>query len=114
MSTRVETTPAANIHLSPGQLKRLRELLIEEHTIQQARAGELQDPEDLEPDLAEVLLARCQESLEEIETALRLIDDGTYGMCAGCGGAIPFERLEAVPATRSCVACQSLSARALR
>ncbi len=106
MSTRLEATPVAT-HLSPEQLSRLHRLLLDEHVAQQTRAVELQDPPDLEPDLAEVLLVRCQEALEEIEEALRLFDQGSYGLCVSCGGAIRYERLEAVPAARHCVSCQT-------
>lgn len=106
MSTRLRAAPALATHLSAAQLARLRRLLLEERVIQQSRAVELQDPPDLEPDLAELLLGRCREALDEIEDALRLIDQGAYGLCSVCGTAIPYERLEAVPATRRCVACQ--------
>jgi RNA polymerase-binding transcription factor DksA len=114
MSTPVDTAPTVATHLSPEQLARLRRLLVDEHVIQQSRAVELQDPPDLEPDLAEVLLARCQEALEEIDEALRLLGTGAYGLCSACGSAIPYERLEAVPATRHCVSCQSGRDRILR
>ena len=107
MSTRLQAAPAGVTHVSPAQLASLRCLLVEEHAIQQARAVELQDPADLEPDLAELLLVRCREALEEIEEALRLIDQGGYGWCSVCGTAVPYERLEAVPATRRCVPCQT-------
>ena len=103
--------PTAVTHLSSEQLTSLRRLLTEERAIQKARAVELQDPPDLEPDLAEVLLVRCHETLDEIEAALRLIDRGAYGLCSGCGAPIPYERLEAVPAARHCVPCQSGRAR---
>jgi RNA polymerase-binding transcription factor DksA len=107
MSTRLEAAPAVVTHVSPVQLARLHGLLVEEHAIQQARAVELQASPDLEPDLAELLLVRCREALEEIEEALRLIDKGGYGRCSVCGTAVPYERLEAVPATRRCVSCQA-------
>jgi RNA polymerase-binding transcription factor DksA len=113
MSTRVQAAPVAS-RLSPTQVERLRRLLAEEQAAQQARAVELQDPVDLEPDLAEVLLARCQETLDEIETALALISQGLYGACSQCRAAIPYERLEAVPATQRCVSCQASFDRALR
>jgi hypothetical protein len=45
--------------------------------------------------------------VEEIEEAMRLIDEGGYGLCSACGVAVPYERLEAVPATRRCVCCQA-------
>ena len=106
MSTRLQAAPALATHLSAAQLARLRCLLVEEQVIQQTRAVELQDPADLEPDLAELLLVRCREALDEIADALRLIDHGAYGLCSDCGTAIPYERMEAVPATRRCVSCQ--------
>lgn len=42
----------------------------------------------------------------DIITALRKIDDGTYGKCESCGQEIPIERLEAVPAATLCVSCK--------
>jgi hypothetical protein len=48
---------------------------------------------------------QAQEALEEVEGALRRLDDGTYGRCEGCGELIAPERLEALPATRRCVKC---------
>lgn len=107
MSTQLEASPVAAPHLSAEELARLHRLLLDEHVAQQTRAVELQDPPDLEPDLAEVLLSRCRDALEEIEAALKLFDEGTYGRCVSCDSAIRYERLEAVPAARHCVACQS-------
>ena len=43
--------------------------------------------------------------LGDIRNALRRIDEGRYGTCAGCGQAIAAERLAAMPATPRCVAC---------
>lgn len=43
--------------------------------------------------------------LAEVDAALARIDDGSYGRCERCGQAIAAERLEAVPATRTCVTC---------
>jgi RNA polymerase-binding transcription factor DksA len=107
MSTWLDSAPAVASHLSHEQLKRLRRLLIEGYVLQQARAVELQDPPDLEPDLADVLLARCWEALEEIEEALALLGRGAYGSCSTCSTPIPYERLEAVPWAQRCVPCQA-------
>jgi RNA polymerase-binding transcription factor len=41
--------------------------------------------------------------LEEIEGALRRLDEGTYGTCDACGRPIPEERLEAVPWAKLCI-----------
>jgi hypothetical protein len=114
MSTRLQADPSARTHLTRSQSARLRRLLLEEHVVQQARLVELEDPTDLDPDLAPVLLVRCQETLEEIEEALDLIEQGAYGTCSGCRAAIPYERLEALPGARRCVSCQAGHDRALR
>ncbi|MBE3520310.1 MAG: TraR/DksA C4-type zinc finger protein [Firmicutes bacterium] len=42
----------------------------------------------------------------KIERALRRIDEGTYGICEGCGREIPEERLRAVPTATLCIECQ--------
>jgi RNA polymerase-binding protein DksA len=49
------------------------------------------------------ILDRIQGELDDVERALRRLDDGTYGSCQACGGEIGDERLEAVPATRFCI-----------
>lgn len=41
----------------------------------------------------------------EIGAALRRIDDGSYGQCAGCGAAIAPARLDALPTATLCIAC---------
>jgi DnaK suppressor protein len=44
--------------------------------------------------------------LEKIDLALQRLDDGTYDVCARCGGKIPVERLLAKPSASLCVTCQ--------
>jgi DnaK suppressor protein len=46
-------------------------------------------------------------SLREVRRALAKLDEGTYGTCDDCGGAIAAERLEARPATARCVSCRA-------
>ena len=41
--------------------------------------------------------------LSEIETALKRVDEGTYGTCAKCGREIPPERLEAYSWASLCI-----------
>ena len=43
--------------------------------------------------------------LEQIVAALRRLEDGTYGVCNGCGATIPIERLMVFPETLACAAC---------
>jgi RNA polymerase-binding transcription factor DksA len=58
-------------------------------------------------DFALSLLSSEQNSLYEIDEALKRIEDGTYGICEISGKAIPRERLEALPFTRYTVECQA-------
>ncbi len=44
--------------------------------------------------------------LEQIEAALKRIEDGTYGICQNCGQSIAPERLEARPWAALCIDCQ--------
>ncbi len=44
--------------------------------------------------------------LQMVETALGRMDDGTFGQCVACGEKISPKRLQAVPWTQLCVACQ--------
>ncbi|MEM7286000.1 MAG: TraR/DksA C4-type zinc finger protein [Actinomycetota bacterium] len=44
-----------------------------------------------------------QAQLAMVDTALARIEDGTYGACATCGTAISSDRLEAVPASVTCI-----------
>ena len=44
--------------------------------------------------------------LQMVETALQRIREGEFGECVGCGNEINAKRLEAVPWTRYCIACQ--------
>jgi len=54
------------------------------------------------------LIDAAYQQLEETEAALARLDAGTYGRCVHCREAIAPERLEALPATRYCVACQAV------
>src|SRR5690606_18792035 len=69
-----------------------------------------------EPDGATVALERSQidalarsarAELEEVHAAYERIDAGTYGVCEGCGQAIPLARLRVRPTARTCVTCAS-------
>jgi DnaK suppressor protein len=44
--------------------------------------------------------------LQMVETALQRIREGVFGECVHCGNEINAKRLEAVPWTRYCIACQ--------
>jgi RNA polymerase-binding transcription factor DksA len=56
---------------------------------------------------AEALANKLKETLDEVESALGKLDDGTYGTCESCGDPIAEARLEAMPIARRCMSCAS-------
>jgi DnaK suppressor protein len=44
--------------------------------------------------------------LKMVELALERIQDGSFGTCVACDGAIGLKRLQAVPSTSHCIVCQ--------
>ena len=49
---------------------------------------------------------RDVQELNDIDAALRRMDDGTYGTCDECGQDIGYPRLNAQPTARRCIADQ--------
>jgi DnaK suppressor protein len=58
-------------------------------------------------DFALSLLSQEQDSLYEIDEALKRVENGTYGVCEMSNKPIPHARLEALPFTRYTVECQA-------
>ena len=46
--------------------------------------------------------------LEQVLAARHRLHGGTYGLCVDCGEPIPAQRLESLPATPYCTACQAV------
>ena len=103
-------------HLSQAALGRLRHLLVveaaaqgdqlvEHRTMVTKLCGATDVDSQLERELAEAGAARAADAIEDIEHALQRLDARTYGSCESCEAPIPFERLEAIPSARFCVAC---------
>lgn len=65
-------------------------------------ASDLSD-QDREAAAIEVVHAQQQ----EVEAALRRIEEGSYGRCVDCGQQLPEERLDARPEAARCVNCQA-------
>ncbi len=54
-----------------------------------------------------LLISRQTDFLRSLESALRRVEQGTYGRCSSCGNLIEKERLEMVPHTKLCVPCKN-------
>ncbi|PKO21189.1 MAG: hypothetical protein CVU38_16100 [Chloroflexi bacterium HGW-Chloroflexi-1] len=85
-----------------GALERLREALKVEVDV---------DAEEGDPDLVEreknvALVNQLERKREAIQTALRAIEKGKYGICERCDQEINPERLEVRPDATLCVRCQ--------
>jgi RNA polymerase-binding protein DksA len=77
------------------------------------------DPEEGDPEVYEreknlTLIAALEGEMLSIESALRAIKRGTYGICERCGEPIPPDRLEVRPEATLCVKCQADVERLLR
>jgi DnaK suppressor protein len=51
------------------------------------------------------LLQQARAHLDDLDQALKRLEQGGYGRCEGCGEPIPAERLEVRPAATTCVRC---------
>lgn len=62
-----------------------------------AEVSEFQDKLSMEKNL--------EQSITEVQTALKHVDEGTYGICQNCGKPIEAKRLELVPSATTCIEC---------
>lgn len=53
------------------------------------------------------VLESFDRTVQQIDAALERLHSGRYGICAGCGEAIPIARLRALPFATQCVPCQA-------
>lgn len=67
--------------------------------------------DNFDRELALSLASSRQDSIYEIEDAIRRIDEGEYGTCQSCGKPVERPRLKALPFAKKCVACQSAAER---
>jgi DnaK suppressor protein len=70
------------------------------------------DPTDrasLETDRNFMLRIRDREHklIKKIKKALNRIENGTFGVCDGCGEQISIKRLKARPVTTQCIECKT-------
>jgi RNA polymerase-binding protein DksA len=74
---------------------------------EQARDTEDDAFSNLIVDLNHAEIRREMEELRKIDSALRRVTAGTYGICEDCDQKIDARRLEAQPTTSRCIYCQT-------
>jgi DnaK suppressor protein len=62
---------------------------------------------NFDQDLTLSLLGSEKDAIEQIDGALKRIEEGRFGQCEECGVKIPKPRLEAIPYAALCVKCAS-------
>ena len=67
--------------------------------------------ESLELERRLALEKQIRDQLAEVEHALHKFDEGTFGLCEGCGQPIDPARLEALPKAKLCVKCKAAQAK---
>lgn len=99
-----------------AQLEEMKESIITdvEQTLSEmtTQNGNIPDPNDratIESDRNFELRIRDRERklMNKVEEALGRIDDGSYGVCDGCGEDIADKRLEARPVAKFCIDCKT-------
>ncbi|MCU1533585.1 MAG: regulatory protein DksA/TraR family [Glaciihabitans sp.] len=76
---------------------------------QDAPTDDEHDPEGptiaFERSQSQAMSRQSAQHLADIEAALLRLDDGTYGICTRCSGAIGIGRLQARPQAPLCITC---------
>jgi DnaK suppressor protein len=124
MSQKPIKMPQAELEHFEALLKEKRVQLVEEintteqHNLfqnQKDQGGELSGytthPADAASDYESLvtnldLADRTSKYLNHIESALKRIEAGTFGVCKVCGKLIPRARLDVVPTATKCVGCK--------
>lgn len=70
-----------------------------------ATAGVLRNGAQTRGGLAVALETRIFDRHEMIDSALRRLQEGTYGLCVSCHNPIPYGRLLVMPEATHCVSC---------
>lgn len=98
--------------LTAGEVAILRSMLEEQRTFRIEQLAQLTQTGPgigVDSAVAEVLAslaAGARSALSDVEAALCRMDEGRFGRCTRCAGAIERERLEILPQLAQCLSCQ--------
>ena len=109
-----------------ARLEGLRSSFADEHLSDESEGESISELSSIDQHQADVgsetferekdisILEQVEAELDDVEHALRRLDEGSYGICEACGKPIPEERLQALPATRFCLEHQAEAERRVR
>jgi DnaK suppressor protein len=98
--------------LSKDQLAVLRRMLEQQREFRVDQLAQLNRPDphaplgSTDPDILRSLVAGARAALSDVRSALWRMDEGRYGRCVGCDALIGVQRLEVLPQTARCMACE--------
>jgi DnaK suppressor protein len=93
------------LHEVQGKMRKARTDSTKEHEVlDQAEISEV----DIQEEIEFALIQMKTETLNQIDAALRRIEDGTYGECFECGDEIAAARLRALPFAVRCRDCEEV------
>lgn len=120
----------AKLALDPELLHAIREALVNQRqqllsVVQSTKSALAEKAVDLadvsdrasggfEDELSVGLMAIEAAQIDEIESAIERIDEGTYGLCVDCQKPIPRKRMEVLPFAQRCVVCEDARQRRAR
>lgn len=100
------------VRLTDGRRAELRAMLEEQREFRLDQLTQLHMPwphgplSSTDPEIFRSLVAGAREALREVQSALWRMDVGRYGRCVACDDPVEIERLEILPQTSLCMACQ--------
>jgi DnaK suppressor protein len=92
----------SEISYTEDEVEALQEQSSAEHQDEQIGGGA---SFTLDREIDRALDDNAEHILQEVDAALKRIDDGSYGVCAECGKPISEGRLEARPYAVLCIEC---------
>jgi DnaK suppressor protein len=89
------------------QQRRFRLEQLEQLAVETAETMATADQARLQ--VSRALTLAAESALEDINTALQRLEQGSYGICEHCAKPIPWQRLNVLPMSRLCTPCQYLA-----
>jgi len=83
------------------RLASLKRDAAQEHSADSAEQAQERENDEV----VDAIGVETRQAISQLQAALERIADGSYGVCAGCGGEISAARLEARPEATHCINC---------